>query len=1383
MNRLPAVYGFLALGAAACGQSMATTPPARQPEEPTLTVAAETLATTFTVPGVVQARQHAEISTRMMARVTAVLVEVGAKVREGEPLLRLGTEDVSANRLKAEAAWTAATAARDEAARQAARMDTLVVVDAVSPVQRDRAHVALSQAEAQLALAVAARREVETAAGYATIRAPFTGAVVARHVDAGDLASPGMALLEFESDGPRDVVLGVPADLAANLRTGAALAVTTPDGRRTAATIRAIRRRGSAPDGRGAGRRSGGLAQRYDRHGLRSRRDAPRHRGAVVEHRAPGAAHRRSPGNARRRRAALGATGALHRCPASRSAERPGAGGAGNSVKTGISGQIAQRFLNSKLTPLLIGASLAAGVGGLLTTPREEEPQIRVPMIDVAVGLPGAAPREVERRVVEPLERAIWEVSGVEYVYSAAQHDGALVTARFKVGTAPETALTRLYGKLLANAASTPAGATPPLVTLHGINEVPILTLTLSGGADAGDGYLLRQQAAELMAELKRIPDVAEIWVTGGAPREVAVTLDPAALAARGLSAAVVLQAVGAANAELPAGELVAGNRSVPVRVGSLLRNASDVGEVVVGVAGERAVRLRDVARVSDGPAEPSQYASFLAGGTSAFQPAVTIAIAKRAGTNAAHIADQVLQRVDQLRGRVLSDDVRLTVTRNYGATANDKARELLLHILIATLGVALLVWLTLGWREAVVVLVAVPVTLALTLLVYRLYGYTLNRITLFALVFAIGILVDDAIVVVENIARHLALGRRHPHEAAALAVDEVGNPTILATLTVIAAILPMAFVSGLMGPYMRPIPVGASVAMVFSLGVAFVVTPYLAVRLLRAHPVSGAPTGGDVEMPLPQGRVAQWYRGLLEGLIAHPRRRLTAYGVTAGLLLLAVLLVPLKLVTVKMLPFDNKSEFQLIVDMPQGTALERTGEVAQALALVVARDPAVSDVQTYVGVPAPFNFNGLVRHYFLRRGPTVADVQVNLKPRGERAEQSHAIALRVRPAVDSVARVYGAAVKLAEVPPGPPVQATLSAEIYGPTYEAQIAAARHVRRTFLATPGVVDVDWSVEAPHTEIHAAVSEAEARRAATSPAEVTQTIAATMGGAVAGLLHDDQAAEAVPIRVQLPDSGTTSAGDVAALPVATPTGPRQLGTLAAIDSVPADQPIFHKNLRPVVYVTGDVAGRLESPAYAMLAMAGGLERGPDGLPVYYASSPTLTEKPFLVWDGEWKITVDVFRDLGIAFAAVLVLIYVLVVAWFQSFTIPLVIMAPIPLTLIGILPAHAVTGAFFTATSMIGMIALAGIIVRNSILLVDFIELGRERGKPVAEAVIASGLIRARPIALTAAAVVIGGMVMVSDPIFQGLGIALISGAVIATALTLVAIPLLYYEMKR
>jgi len=1056
-------------------------------------------------------------------------------------------------------------------------------------------------------------------------------------------------------------------------------------------------------------------------------------------------------------------------------------------MKTGLSGGIAQRFLNSKLTPLLTAFSLVLGAGALMTTPREEEPQIRVPMIDVAVGLPGATPKEVERRLVEPLERAVWEIADVEYVYSMAQYDGAMVTARFEVGTEPEVALTRLHAKLMANMDEMPPGATPPFVTLHGINEVPILTLTLSGGSDEGDGYLLRQQAVELAYELKRIPDVAESWVIGGAPREVAVTLNPAGLAASGLSAGAVIQALGAANVDLPAGALVSGNRSVPLRIGHLLRNADDVREVVVAVVDDRAIRLRDVATISDGPARPDQYVEFLPGGGQAedFEPAVTIALAKREGTNAATIAHNALQRVEELRGKVLGEDVRMTVTRDYGETATEKSGELLFHILVATVGVVVLVWLALGWREATVVLVAIPVTLALTLLVYRLYGYTLNRITLFALVFAIGILVDDAIVVVENIARHLGLRLRPPDEAAVVAVDEVGNPTILATLAVIAAILPMAFVSGLMGPYMEPIPVGASVAMLFSLAVAFIVTPYLAVRLLKGDhgAVTAAPdTSEGSDATAQTGRLGRWYVRLMESLIEHKGRRRLAYGGIVTLLLLAAALVPLRLVTVKMLPFDNKSEFQLIVDMPEGTALERTAEVAQALALAVGRDEAVSDVQTYAGVAAPFNFNGLVRHYFLRRGPTVADVQVNLKPKHAREAQSHAIALRLRPVVDSVAEAFGASVKLAEIPPGPPVLATLTAEIYGPTYEEQIEVAGRVREVFLASDGVVDVDWTVAAEQRQVRAAISQVEALRAGTNPQQIAQGIAAAVGGGQIGLLHDDEAAEPIPLRLQLADSMVSNLYEISSLPVSTPNGSRRLGTLVQWDSSMVSQPIHHKNLRPVVYVTADVAGSLESPVYAMIQMGDRLEAALPEVERHWAGSPTLTEKPFMVWDGEWQITLVVFRDLGIAFAAVLLLIYVLVVAWFQSFTIPLVIMAPIPLTIIGILPAHAITGAFFTATSMIGMIALSGIIVRNSILLVDFVQLELERGSALKAAVINSGLIRARPIILTALAVVIGGFVMVQDPIFQGLGIALISGAVVATALTLIAMPLLYFAVE-
>ena len=1055
-------------------------------------------------------------------------------------------------------------------------------------------------------------------------------------------------------------------------------------------------------------------------------------------------------------------------------------------MKLGFSGSIAKRFLNSKLTPLLIGASILAGFGGLATTPREEEPQIRVPMIDVSVGLPGSSPREVERRIVEPLERALWEIHGVEYIYSVAQYDGAMVTARYEVGTEPEIALTRMYAKLLSHADKSPPGATPPLVSLHGINEVPILTITLSGGSDQGDGYLLRQQSVELAAELKRIRDVAEVTVVGGAPREVRITLNPQALAARGLSAASVVHVLAAANAELPAGRILTSNQSIPLRVGNLIRDVSQIEHAVVGMVGGRPILLRDVADIGDGPAEPEHYVSFLPGGGKGmdFEPAVTIAIAKREGKNAATIAHHVIERIQGLRGTLVSDDVRVTVTRDYGETATEKSRELLFHIMIATVGVVLLVWLALGWREALVVLIAVPVTLALTLLVYRLYGYTLNRITLFALVFAIGILVDDAIVVVENISRHLGIAGRDPDDATIVAVDEVGNPTILATFTVIAAILPMAFVTGLMGPYMEPIPVGASVAMVFSLAVAFIVTPYLAVRLVHAHPARGVPEHvGESEQAVPAGRIARWYRRFLMSLLTNSRMRFAAYGGMMGLLTLSVLLVPVKLVTVKMLPFDNKSEFQLIVDMPEGTSLEGTSEVGRALAMAVAEDEAVSDVQVYAGIAAPFNFNGLVRHYFLRRGPEVADVQVNLVPQHERDAQSHAVALRVRPVVDSIARSYGASVKVAEIPPGPPVQSTLVAEIYGPSYEEQVDVARQVREVFASTNGIVDVDWSVAHDHEQLQATIRQAEALRSQTNSLDIARTIVASVYGGTVGLLHDEAAAEPVNITVSIPDSGVSSVADLAAIPVSTPGGGRRLGTLAHFESVEVPTPIHHKNLKPVVYVTADVAGELESPAYGMLAMQSRLEAIVPNGQVKWTDAPTLTEDVSIVWDGEWDITRDVFRDLGIAFGAVLILIYVLVVAWFQSFTTPLVIMAPIPLTLIGILPAHALTGAFFTATSMIGMIALSGIIVRNSILLVDFVHIWLERGHTLTDAVVTSGLIRSRPIVLTAAAVVIGGMVMVRDPIFEGLGMALVSGAVVATALTLVAIPLLFFEMHR
>ncbi|MHB1327243.1 MAG: efflux RND transporter permease subunit [Gemmatimonadales bacterium] len=1027
----------------------------------------------------------------------------------------------------------------------------------------------------------------------------------------------------------------------------------------------------------------------------------------------------------------------------------------------GVSGRVAQAFLKSKLTPLLILASLVAGLAGVLTTPREEEPQISVPMIDVFLSAPGASPEEVERRLIEPVERRLWEIGGVDHLYSTAMSDGGLITVRFAVGDDPEESVVKVFAKL---------SGTPALIRLHTIDEVPVLALTLHGRGY--DGFQLRRVAGELRSEIQRISNVAEVEVIGGAPRVLLVEPDLGRLSAHGLSVDRLVAALKGANLLLPAGEVLTGNVSLPVRAGRQLGTAEDVASVLVAVQGGRGVRLGDVARVVDGPSEPAWYVSHLQRDETT-SSAVTISVAKRPGANAASLADVILAKVASLRGVVVPVDLETTVTRNYGDTANEKAMELLSHIIIATVGVALLVWFALGWREALVVLVAVPVTLALTLLVYRVLGYTLNRITLFALVFAIGILVDDAIVVVENIARHLGMKGKSSEAAAVEGVDEVGNPTILATFTVIAAILPMAFVTGLMGPYMRPIPVGAAMAMLFSLAVAFIVTPYLALRLVRHHPHS-EPSESNAE-----GRLGRGYRRTIERLLTHRAQRWGVYAGVVVLLLASVALIRIGAVTVKMLPFDNKSEFQVVLDFPEGTTLETSARAAHEIAERLLADPDVRDIQVYAGTAAPFNFNGLVRHYFLRRGPDVADLQVNLAPKHDRDAQSHDIAVRLRPAVTEVALRYGARAKVAEIPPGPPVLATITAEVFGPDDATRRRAAGEVRRVLEATDGVVDVDWTLADASHEVLVSMRPDVAEFAALAGADLALAVR-SVGGVEAGLLHDSRAAEPVPIMVRLPQSERAGTTGMMGIPLPSRAGGVvPVAAVASVDTVPRQQPRFRKDMKPVVYVTADVAGAIEAPVYAMLAVEPLLQEA--GVVTTWSGPAASTEAPTVNWDGEWRITYEVFRDLGIAFAAVLLLIYFLVVAWFQSFRTPLVIMAPIPLTLIGILPGHALAGAFFTATSMIGMIALAGIIVRNSILLVDFAELERARGLSVREAVVEAGVIRARPIILTAAAVVIGGAVMVTDPIFQGLGLALMAGAVVATLLTLVLIPLLYAEL--
>ncbi len=1055
-----------------------------------------------------------------------------------------------------------------------------------------------------------------------------------------------------------------------------------------------------------------------------------------------------------------------------------------------IAGLVAHAFINSKLTPLFIAGALLAGAFAILMTPREEEPQIIVPMLDVFVSMPGASPAEVQERASIPMERLLREVPGVEYVYSISQPGMSMLVVRFYVGTREEDAIVKTYNKLYSNFDRIPQGVSQPLIKVRSIDDVPILALTLWG--KHYDSYQLRQIAGELEHQLKQIDDVSETKIIGGLPRQVRIVLDTQRLAAYGMTAGIVTAQLQQANSRSISGGFAQDNQEFQVEAGRFLGKADDLKQVVVGVYQGKPVYLRDVAsEIVDGPAEAQDYVLYAnaAGAPSSESrgeyPAVTITLAKRKGTNATIISEKALNKIAELHGYLLPPDLNVTVTRNYGETAKDKSNELLEHLLLATLSVTLLIALALGWRESGVVLIAIPVTLALTLFIFYCFGYTLNRVTLFALIFSIGILVDDAIVVVENVVRHFRLpsSRGRPlSDVAVEAVDEVGNPTILATFAVIAAILPMAFVRGLMGPYMRPIPVGASAAMLFSLIVAFVVSPWAALRLLRHY------ASGDGHKHETEGWTTRFYRSIMNPLITSARRRWIFLGSVVVLLLLACSLVAFKLVKVKMLPFDNKSEFQVIVDMPNGTTLEQTTHVTQELGQYLGQQPEVLNYEIYSGTSGPYNFNGLVRHYFLRHGANQADIQVNLLNRHERSAQSHDIAKRLRPKLVEIGNRYGARIKVAEVPPGPPVLQTLVAEIYGPDYPQQVALAQQIKHIFQTTPGVVDVDWYIEDPQTKYDLKVDLDKAALHGIAAADISKTMQIGLNGATAGLLHVADSREDIPIRVQLGRADRSSIASLQELRLPSSSGGQvSIGELTNLEKKTIDTTLYRKNLLPVVYVLGDVAGEEESPVYAIEKMNQAIAklRAPGGYPikVYNATLPTETDRLSMKWDGEWHITIEVFRDLGLAFAAVLVLIYVLVVGWFRSFITPLVIMAPIPLTLVGILPAHALMGAFFTATSMIGFIAGAGIIVRNSIILVDFIELRRSQGMPLEEAVVDAGAVRFRPMLLTAAAVVVGASVILFDPIFQGLAISLMAGEVASTLLSRMAVPVLYYMVEK
>jgi multidrug efflux pump subunit AcrB len=1058
----------------------------------------------------------------------------------------------------------------------------------------------------------------------------------------------------------------------------------------------------------------------------------------------------------------------------------------------GMAGRLAGRFLRSRLTPLAVLASILLGLFAVAFTPREEEPQIIVPMVDVMVGMPGSSPREVEERLTTPLEKHLWGVPGVEYLYSTSLPGSSLVTVRFKVNEPLEPSLVNVYDQLAAHMPERPEGATPPLVALRTIDDVPFLALTLY--SESLPGFDLRRIANELAREIEGVADVAKVEVIGGERREVRVQPDPTRLAARGVSILDLAPAVRAASAQAPSGRVVSGDREVLVETGPFVRDAGDLERIVVGVRAGRPVYLSDVADIVDGPEEPARYVflgtgpaaptrrvtTFGPGAPGREYPAVTISIAKRPGANATTLSETVLGLVGRLTPSLIPSSVALAVTRDYGETAAHKSNELIQHLLIATLSVVLLIAVAMGWRASLVVGIAVPVTLALTLFIYFLFGYTLNRVTLFALIFSIGILVDDAIVVVENIHRHHAMrDGRSMLRLAVDAVDEVGNPTILATFTVIAAILPMAFVRGLMGPYMRPIPVGASLAMLFSLLVAFVVSPWAAVRLLKREAKGAARENG---------RLDRLYRRFMGGLVRRPWQRWLFFAAVVALFAGAMSLVVSGAVKVKMLPFDNKSELQVLLDLDEGTPVEASLRAAREVGLYLSTVPEVTDYEIYAGTAAPVNFNGLVRHYFLRQQPNGVDVQVNLAPKEERDEQSHDIAKRIRPAIVAIASRHGARAKVVEIPPGPPVLSTLVAEVYGPDHERQIGLARRIESLFLEAPGVVDVDTSITAPQSKSFLSVDREKATLLGVSPGQVVQAVGTAVGGFDAGLLHQPKEREPVNIRIGFPAARRTDLDPALELRLNSAGGASvRVGDLVRVESATEPPSILHKNLKRVVYVFADLAGRQESPVYAIARLDRQIAalKVPEGYTIERASTrqPETTDRLSMKWDGEWHITYEVFRDLGIAFALVLALIYVLVVGWFESYVIPFVIMAPIPLSLIGIFPGHLLFGAFFTATSMIGFIAGAGIMVRNSIILVDFTEQRLRQGMPLEEAVVEAGAVRFRPMLLTAAAVAVGSFVILFDPIFQGLALSLMMGEIAATLLSRVAVPVLYHLAAR
>jgi multidrug efflux pump subunit AcrB len=1088
---------------------------------------------------------------------------------------------------------------------------------------------------------------------------------------------------------------------------------------------------------------------------------------------------------------------------------------AGGVPRLGVSGRIAHAFQANAITPLLALVALLLGLFAVLVTPREEEPQINVTMANVLIPFPGASSTDVQNMVARPAEQVLSQIAGIEHTYSIARPGLAVLTVQFQVGVPRTEALVRLYDVLNANQDWLPRdlGILTPIVRPKGIDDVPVLAVTL-WRRDAAPAVDLERVAHAVEVELKRVPGTREVQTVGGPGRAVNVALEPTRLRERGLDVAQLRQVLAAANLGMPAGSVVdpSGKGMLSVQTGEFLRSADDVGALVVGVHDGRPVYLREVARVEAGAAQPQQYVWFTPGaGASAGEadaattppepraeraaeagrvyPAVTISVTKKPGENAVDVARATRARLDELRNSLLPPDVEVTVTRDYGQTAAEKANKLIQKLAFATGSVILLVGLALGRREAVIVGAAVMLTLTATLFASWAWGFTLNRVSLFALIFSIGILVDDAIVVVENIHRHQQL---EPHARLAdiipRAVDEVGGPTILATMTVIAALLPMAFVTGLMGPYMSPIPINSSMGMALSLAIAFTVTPWLALKLMKQH---AAPQGDvhDATAQAAVGRLQRVFVALLDPFLRSARKRwLLAAGVL-GAMALSVGLVVVQWVVLKMLPFDNKSEFQLVVDMPAGTPLEETTAVLHELGAFLAKQPEVRDLQGYAGTASPITFNGLVRQYYLRAEAELGDMQVNLVDKAHRHDQSHAIASRLRPELDRIAGRHGAKLKIVEVPPGPPVLSPIVAEVYGPDEAGRSELAQRIARAFGATAHIVGVDTTVkdDAPRAFLRVQRSRAESLGIPVST--IAQTVHGALSGVDAAYLHDGHSKYPVPVRLQLPLESQVGLDALLALPLKAANGTMvPLSELVRVERGVIDKPLYTKDLNPVQYVLGDMGGGVDSPLYGLFGIRGALAEaalpGTGALGEYWIRQPGEAWKQYAIkWDGEWQITYETFRDMGAAYAVGLILIYLLVVAQFRSYLMPLIIMAPIPLTIVGVMPGHALLGAQFTATSMIGMIALAGIIVRNSILLVDFIELQLAEGVAFRDAVIRSAAVRAQPIALTGLAAMVGAFFILDDPIFNGLAVALIFGILVSTLLTLVVIPVLFYAVYR